>query len=63
MILLSFNSGKFEFETLPTLMFFKAGEDTGTQYRGPFESRHLIDFINEQIGRKNKRMVSVEEPF
>lgn len=39
-------------------MFFKSGVNTGTQYRGPFESQYLIEFINDQTERTNNVMVS-----
>ena len=44
-------------------MFFKSGVNTGSQYRGPYESRNLIEFINEQCERTNKVMVSAVGTF
>ena len=42
---------QFEFEALPTVMFFKKGDVKGAPYEGEYDKSKINDFVNEARGR------------
>ena len=42
---------QFEFEALPTVMFFKKGDVKGAIYEGDNDPGKIAGFVNEGIGR------------
>ena len=46
---------QFEFEALPTVMFFKKGDVNGAIYEGAYEKAKINDFVNEGLVRPVER--------
>ena len=46
---------RFDFEALPTVMFFRKGDAKGALYEGAFENAKINEFENDGLGRDVER--------